>query len=179
MRVVARVAVLGFAGLTALGAAGCNRGGGSGGTTTIIQQPGGGSLPPSSSSAAPASVAPIDDPKELCHQVLQKSRGLSNAVIAFWHIATNPGEWSYTDPVTSEAVSRVEKESGQVFPALNSIVGKGAPTETKDAVLDYLKTIKEFSDVIVEQQKNDALNPAASSFGHAKDKLENVCSVAG
>ncbi|MGL6236402.1 MAG: hypothetical protein ACRC20_13770 [Segniliparus sp.] len=179
MKVVAKAAVLGLAGLTAFGAAGCNRGGSGGGTTTIIQQGGAAVASSSGSSPGPASVGPINDSKELCHQVLLKTRGLSNALSSFWKITSNRDGWSYTDSDLGDVVSRVEKEFEQAFPALDGIVGKGVSVDIFDAANNYLKTIKSFSTAITEQQHNDKLNPAASDFGHAKDKLSDVCSATG
>jgi hypothetical protein len=179
MRVVARAAVLGLAGLTAFGAAGCNRSGGNGGTTTVIQQPGGGnaSSSPVSSTATPASIAPINDQKELCHQIFIKTRGLSTALSAFWKIATKPGGWSYTDQDAQDAISRVQKEAEQVFPALDNVVGQSVPSDIADPVNNYLKAMKDFSNAIAEQRTDDTLNPDASSFGKAKDKLNSSCNA--
>ncbi|WP_148223295.1 hypothetical protein [Segniliparus rotundus] len=182
MNAVTKAAVLDLAAWTALGAAGCNRGGGAPATviqSTIIQSPGGGNAGSSSSSAAPVGVAPINDSKELCHQVLTKTRGLSNASIAFWKIAVARHGWSYSDPDVEAAVNRIEKEMDPIFPSFENFVGKQAPAVIADSASDYLKTLKIFSNAIVEQQKDDALNPAANNFGNAKDKLESICSSSG
>jgi hypothetical protein len=177
MNIVARAAVLGLAGLTAFGAAGCNRGGGNGGTTTIIQQPGGGNAgsSPSSSSAVPASIAPINDSKELCHQIFIKTRGLSTALTSFWKMATTSPGWTYGDQKAQDAVDRVQKEAEQVFPAMDNVVGQGASSDVAVPANAYISTIKDFSNAIIEQRTDDVLNPDASKFGDAKDKLNSAC----
>ncbi|MGL6236401.1 MAG: hypothetical protein ACRC20_13765 [Segniliparus sp.] len=182
MKVVAKAAVLGLAGLAAVGVTGCNRGGGAGSATTVVQQGAAGAAiatSPSSSSGATAGVTPINDPKELCHQVLVKTRGLSNAVQAFWKVVAGRSGWSDTDLDVSDAVSRVAKESEQVFPSIDGIVGKGASGKIADSSENYLRTLKIFSNAITEQQDSSALNSAASNFGHAKDALTSDCNATG
>jgi hypothetical protein len=178
MRVVARAAVLGLAGLTAFGAAGCNRGGGSGGTTTIIQQapPANGGATISTSVGASMTQVPISDPKKLCS--LAKGRGLEivHAIDNFWGLVMKD-QWSWGDEKVANAADNASQVVGKVAPVLESAIGSGIPSEIADAIRSFVKSSRDFADAIANRADSDTMNPLNKNFGAAVDNLKGACGI--
>lgn len=156
---------------------GCERPGGTGGTTTIIQQPPAVSGTPSASTIATPKITPVDDPRELCHQVRSKTRELSLALKKYWSLVSgSAGKGkSDSDPDVHAAANQVIDLAGKTTPGLEGIVGGNAPSDVSGVVRQYIQTLVAFANSVEEVASDSEMSAAASNFGHALDALDATC----
>jgi hypothetical protein len=173
MNIVARAAVLGLAGLTAFGAAGCNRGG-SGGATTIIQQAPGGAGSVGTSTIASPSVIQINDSTKLCALLRGKGQIIIKAIDDFW---LSPGGFTlnWPDPKVSSSADNAIQVVGKEAPLIEGAIGPNAPEDVASAMKNFVKVSKDFAEAISRTASTDELNSLNRDFTDAVNKNKEVC----